>query len=86
MKIEGPIPSCEFCEILSTAASGEQSFEVGSGGFSQQVQLLEKILSSFCRPNKPTFTQVGIVGILYAIPEQRQKIKTQISSNRTCVM
>ena len=51
MKIEGPIPSCEFCEILSTAASGGAIIEVGSGGFSQQVQL-EKILSSFCRPNQ----------------------------------
>ena len=48
MKIEGPIPSCEVCEILST---GGAIIEVGSGGFSQQVQL-ETILSSFCRPNQ----------------------------------
>ena len=49
MKIEGPIPSCEFCEILST---GEQSLKLEVEGFPSRCNYVEKILSSFCRPNQ----------------------------------
>ena len=82
MKIEGPIPSCEFCEILST---GEQSLKLEVEGFPSRCNYrkdLELVL-----PPKPTFTQVGIVGICH-IPYQSnvRKLKHKLAQNRTCVM